>query len=38
MTLRRADGVELTIDDLIDRARELGDGIQLELARRQSTT
>jgi hypothetical protein len=38
MTLRRADGVELTIDDLVDRARELGNGIQLELARRQATT
>ncbi len=38
MTLRRADGVELTIDDLVDRARELGQGIQLELAKRQLTS
>jgi hypothetical protein len=37
MTLRRADGMELTIDDFVDRAKELGDGIQAELARRQAS-
>jgi hypothetical protein len=38
MTLRRTDGVELTIDDLVDRAKELGDGIEVELAKRQLTS